>query len=154
MNIYVFMYSTVYNGNSTTIFIVILTKYRHFFFYSVLDILSVLPSDTFTRIRSCCYTGNGAIVLFPYFQWRHTAGYWWKSKKHDDVIQWKHLPRYWFFVRGIQRSPGNSPHKGQLRGSWMFSLINKQLSKQSRRRWFVTSSCSLRRHCNDLEGAM
>ena len=42
---------------------------------------------------------------------------------HDDVIKWKHLPRYWPFVRGIHRSPVNSPHKGQWRGALMFSLI-------------------------------
>ena len=42
---------------------------------------------------------------------------------HDDVIQWKHFPRYWPFVRGIHRSPVNSPHKGQWRGALMISLI-------------------------------
>ena len=41
----------------------------------------------------------------------------------DDVIKWKHFPRYWPFVRGIRRSPVNSPHKGQWRGALMFSLI-------------------------------
>ena len=41
----------------------------------------------------------------------------------DDVIKWKHFPRYWPFVRGIHRSPVNSPHKGQWRGALMFSLI-------------------------------
>ena len=34
----------------------------------------------------------------------------------DDVIKWKHFPCYWPFVRGIHRSPVNSPqHKGQWR---------------------------------------
>ena len=42
---------------------------------------------------------------------------------HYDVIKWKHLPRYWPFVRGIHRSPANSPHKGQWGGALMFSLI-------------------------------
>ena len=42
---------------------------------------------------------------------------------HDDVIKWKHFPRYWPFVRGIHRSPVNSPHKGQWRGALMFFLI-------------------------------
>ena len=42
---------------------------------------------------------------------------------HDDVIKWKHFPLYWSFVRGIHRSPVNSPHKGQWRGALMFSLI-------------------------------
>ena len=41
----------------------------------------------------------------------------------DDVIKLKHFPRYWLFVRGIHRSPVNSPHKGQWRGALMFSLI-------------------------------
>ena len=44
-------------------------------------------------------------------------------KVHDDVIKWKHIPRYWPFVRGIHRSPVNSPHKGQWRGALMFPLI-------------------------------
>ena len=42
---------------------------------------------------------------------------------HDDVIKWKHFLRNWPFVRGIYRSPVNSPHKGQWRGALMFSLI-------------------------------
>ena len=42
---------------------------------------------------------------------------------HDDVIRWKRFPRYWPFVRGIHRSPVNSPHKGQWRGALMCSLI-------------------------------
>ena len=41
---------------------------------------------------------------------------------HDNVIKWN-FPRYWPFVRGIHRSPVNSPHKGQWRGALMFSLI-------------------------------
>ena len=50
----------------------------------------------------------------------HRAG---ANPFHDDVIKWKHFPRYWPFVRGIHRSPVNSPHKGQWRGALMFSLI-------------------------------
>ena len=42
---------------------------------------------------------------------------------HDDVIKWKRFPRYWPFVRGIRRSPVNSPYKGQWRGALTFSLI-------------------------------
>ena len=41
---------------------------------------------------------------------------------HDDVIKCKNVSRYWPFVRGIRRSPVNSPHKGQWRGALMFSL--------------------------------
>ena len=40
---------------------------------------------------------------------------------------WRHhmetFPRYWLFMRGIRRSPVNSPHKGQWCGALMLSLI-------------------------------
>ena len=42
---------------------------------------------------------------------------------HDDVIKWKHFPGNWPFVRGIHRSPVNSPHKGQWRWALIFYLI-------------------------------
>ena len=42
---------------------------------------------------------------------------------HDDVIKWKHCSRYWSFVWWIQRSPVNSPYKGQWRGALVFSLM-------------------------------
>ena len=68
---------------------------------------------------------------------------------HDDVIKWKHFPRNWPFVRGVHRSPVNSPHKGQWRGALMFSLICVWiLSKQSWGWWFETLSRPLWRHCN------
>ena len=72
---------------------------------------------------------------------------------HDDVIKWKRFPRNWSFVRGIHRSPVNSPHKGQWRGALMFSLICVWINdwkKQSWRWWFETLSRPLWRHCNDL----
>ena len=47
---------------------------------------------------------------------------------HDDVIKWKHFPRYWPFVRGIDRSPVNSPHKGQWRGALMLTLIYARIN--------------------------
>ena len=59
------------------------------------NILGKSPVSKFTNIQSIC----------------------------DDVIIWNHFPRYWPFVRGIHRSPVNSPHKGQWRGALMFSLI-------------------------------
>ena len=45
------------------------------------------------------------------------------SLTQDDVIKWKYFPRYWPFVRGINRSPVNSLHKGQWRRALMFSFI-------------------------------
>ena len=50
--------------------------------------------------------------------WNNLIGF-----QPDDVIKWKHCPCYWPFVRGIHRSPMNSPHKGQWHGAFMFSLI-------------------------------
>ena len=72
---------------------------------------------------------------------------------HNNVIKWKHFPCYWPFVRGIHRSPVNSPHKGQWRGALLFSLIwyNKRLGKQSWCWWFETPLHPLWRHCDDQE---
>ena len=61
--------------------------------------------------------------------WRHHVPFViiyaciWVQTYHDDVIKWKHFPRYWPFVQGIDRSPVNSPHKGQWRGVLMFTFI-------------------------------
>ena len=74
-----------------------------------------------------------------------------QSGSHD-VIKWKHFPRYWPFVWGIHQSRLNSPHKGQRRGAFIFSLIctlNKRLSKQSWGWWFETLLHSLWCHWND-----
>ena len=78
---------------------------------------------------------------------------------HDDVIKWKPFPRYWPFVRGIHRSPLNSPHKGQWRGALMFSLICVSINgwvNNGEAQWFETLSCPLWRHCDvpDLNKAM
>ena len=47
-------------------------------------------------------------------------------EKTRIVPRWRHqmetFPRYWPFVRGIHRSPMNSPHKGQWHRALMFSL--------------------------------
>ena len=47
--------------------------------------------------------------------------------QYNTLPWWRHqmeqFPRYWPFVRGIHRSPVNSPHKGQWRGALIFSLI-------------------------------
>ena len=63
-----------------------------------------------------------SMILLPwvlqYKVWLYFHGF-----LHDDVIKWKHFPRYWPFLRGIHRSPVNSPHKGQWRGALMFTLI-------------------------------
>ena len=75
-----------------------------------------------------------ANTKWPPFRWWYFQMYLieWKSAwfdsyfteicshgSHDDVIKWKHFPHNWPFVRGIHRSPVNSPHKGQ----WCEALI-------------------------------
>ena len=75
---------------------------------------------------------------------------------HDDVIKWKHFPRYWPFVRGIHRSPVNSPHKGQWRGvlvfslifAWIYGWVNNREAGDLRRHPSVTSDISLYTHLN------
>ena len=64
------------------------------------------------------------------------------KRTHDDVIKWKHFPRYWPFVRGIHRSPVNSPHTGQWHGALMFSLICARING-----WVnIREAGDLRRH--------
>ena len=41
--------------------------------------------------------------------------------KHDDVLKWKQFPHYWLLAICVGNSP--SSHKGQWRGTLMFSLI-------------------------------
>ena len=62
------------------------------------------------------------------------------------------FPRYWPFVRGVHRSPVNSPHKGQWCGalSFFYLRLDKRLSKQLLGRWFKTPSGSLWRNCNTV----
>ena len=75
-----------------------------------------------------------SLMIFSY-HFEHTfLNQYWKAggmtrRNHDDVIKWKHFPRYWPFVRGIHRSPVNSPHKGQWRGALKFSLICARINR-------------------------
>ena len=73
---------------------------------------------------SVIITSAGYISNYELSVTLHTSPSWVSYVvSHDDVIKWKHFPRYWPFVRGIHRSPVNSPHKGQWCGALMFSLI-------------------------------
>ena len=63
---------------------------------------------------------------------------------HDDVIKWTYFPPYWPFVRGNQRWPVNSPHKGQWREALMFSLICAWTNGWVNNR----DADDLRRHCH------
>ena len=77
--------------------------------------------------------------------WMITLTPWWRH-------QMETFPLNWPFVRGIHRSPVNSPHKGQWRGALMFFFdlrLYKRLSKQSWGWWFETLPSPLWRHCNE-----
>ena len=65
--------------------------------------IGVLPQ----ALLGCRYDGVVATGC-PYAWWRNQIGI---------------FPRCWPFVRGIHRWPMDSPHRGQWRGAWMFSLI-------------------------------
>ena len=68
--------------------------------------------------------------------------------EHDDVIEWRHFLHYWPFVRGIHRSPVDSPHKSQWDFNVSFDVcLNKPFSKPSRCWRFETPWCSLWHHC-------
>ena len=66
---------------------------------------------------------------------------WWRH-------QMKHFPRYWHFVGGLTGDPSQRPVTRSFDAFFDLGL-NKRLSKQSRRWWFETPSCSLSRHCHD-----
>ena len=66
------------------------------------------------------------ILVMPYgITWALWCNWAFKKFKSGKIYLawWKHFPHYWPFVRGIHRSPVNSPHKGQWRGALMFSVI-------------------------------
>ena len=48
---------------------------------------------------------------------------------HDGVMKWKHFQRYWPFVRGIHRSPVNSPQRPVTRSFDVFFDLHKRLRK-------------------------
>ena len=72
------------------------------------------------------------------------------SNWHGDVIKWKHFSRYWSLVRGINKSPVNSPLTNVSdAGLWYFFWSKpKRLSKQSWGWWFETPSPLLWRQYN------
>ena len=76
-------------------------------------------------------TGGNLWEIWTFYNWKslYFARWyiinwqtWWRHQ-NDDVIKLKRFPRYWPFVWVIHRPPVNSPHKGQWRGTLMFSLI-------------------------------
>ena len=61
------------------------------------------------------------MLLFLYMVHGDLRGICLVSRQQQD-IKWNYFPLNWPFVRGIHRSPVNSPHKGQWLGA-LFSMI-------------------------------
>ena len=85
--------------------------------------------NRYNSFKSLCGIWISGVIgwnlSLPIFKW--DEGTWINGRDsvlHDDIIKWEHFPRYWPFVRGIRRSPVNSPHKDQWRGALMFSFIS------------------------------
>ena len=76
-----------------------------------------------TNQKQSCTKWRLFCLGFNVVRWTNHAVYSVYCANHDDVIKWKQFLRYWPFVRGIHRSPVNSPHKAQWRGALMLSLI-------------------------------
>ena len=98
------------------------------------------------------WRGKDVFIIFIMIWYQQLVHCTWSCffmQVQNYVIKWKHFPRYWPFVRGIHRSPVNSPHKGKWRGALMFPLICVWInSKQSWDWWFETLSRLVWRHCN------
>ena len=90
-------------------------------FVSVSECFIVTDSEERTRFLKIQQLWNSGRFLFSVTHSQQPSDSC--IEKHDDVIKWKHFPRYWPFVRGIHRSPVNSPYKGQWCGALTFSLI-------------------------------
>ena len=84
----------------------------------------------------------------PHFHFLLCVSYWRGyfvvhiSHLHTDAMPWKHfniLTHHCLFVRGIHRSPVDSPHKAPVPQSFDASFhvhLNKPLNKHSSWRWF------------------
>ena len=105
---------------------------------------------------------RGLISFFSLFRSQHfpiTRRSWQQNDSilsgpdtcHDDFIKWKSFQRYWPLVRGIHRSPVDSPQKGQWHGALMFSLLCAWINDWANNgdaAEFKTLWRYLWRHCN------
>ena len=109
--------------------------------------------------RKMSYHADGLMLI----HWRYIFFYiktsiWWTRgtrqavgtwhTEHDDVMVRKRFPSYWPFVRGIHRSPVNSPHNWSVTQSSdvLFAVSPDKLqNKQSSCQWFETPwrSCDI-----------
>ena len=65
------------------------------------------------------------------------------STLYDGMAWCKSFPYNWIFVRGIHRSPVDSPHKEPIMLWWFLVVsMNIRLSKQSSCQWFEATWCT------------
>ena len=121
------------------------TKFWHQYVSLTHNFIVIFVADRFTLVKNKRINFYSTILScnavtgrsdHPTFRW------------YDDVIKLKHFPRYWPFVRGINWSPVNFPHKGQWRGALRFSLVCAWINGWGW--WFETQSPPLWRHCNGI----
>ena len=81
----------------------------------------LLHTDIYRLGISLCYSATSSIIgkSVRHLEWIRNSCYCIEVLPRARET----FPRYWPFVRGIHRSPVNSPHKGQWCGVLMFSLI-------------------------------
>ena len=72
----------------------------------VISALRIRATDLLISLRVAGAMVAATPVKQPWRIWVKYA----VPKHQDDVIKWEHFPRYWSPVRGIHRSPLNSPH--------------------------------------------
>ena len=101
---------------------------KHALTASILNALNILIHTDIhvLRCKSILMTEPYIVIWIMRVSLGHRFCFWFLMNHivmHDAVIKWKHFQYYWPFVRGIHRSPVNSPHKSQWRGALMFSLI-------------------------------
>ena len=100
------------------------------------------------RVYTWCYCHpiGRSPRLYPSPGWKK-GGIWFRAW---DGMKWKHFPRSGPLWGKPSVTVGLHSQRPVTRSfDGFFTLrLNKQLSKQSIRRWFETPSCSLWRHCN------
>ena len=106
---------------SISLFFFFLFKFLNFSFFMFWETSTISLASLVSSFQGTYY----AMFCMLYYEF---AMYLERKKHFDWLIKWRHIPRYWPFVRGIHRSPVNSPHKGQWRGALVFSLIYAWLS--------------------------
>ena len=98
--------------------------------YRIIRVVVIIKCNFLTRFMEWYRAYSFMVIITePYFNQEYDVCLLFVSTCFLNINHswWRHpmetFPRYWPFVRGIHRSPMNSPQKGQWRGALMFSLI-------------------------------